>query len=678
MIDLNSFFSLLKHHAMAPDPFFRHRPGLGGSLDSSFFRLVPVRIIRNLATRGKLDLGATRPLLSVMLFLLAISIGSLVAPKPVFGSPAEDAGVRRVLILYENEGTLFAVREISQGLQEQLSRVDPTAIELYSEYLDTVRFQDSAHKDRIAAFLAAKYEGVKLDAVVAMGPAALLFALERLDWLSDKVPIATGAVSPSTFEGISDTSRIYGVLNNFDVQKTVDLAARLHPEAKRLIVLTGSSDFDHRWRDTAEEKLGANYAGLAVSHLSDLSLEGFQTAVSNLPDDGLLLVLTVFTDADGRKFVPRDAAAEIVSQASVPAYAVYSSYIGAGIVGGQVETFSGMGREVGQLVEGLLQGERPSEHLKPSAVMPLLDWQQIKRWNIDPALLPEDAVLENYNPPVWERYRWQIAFGLAIILLQSGTIVALVLLDRWRRRMSKELALERLQLAHMSRISQLGQLSGSIAHELNQPLTSILSNAEAGLRMLDRGVAKPADIRGILEDVASADKHAAETLAGLRQLFMNKDVSCSPVNLNAAVSETLKLAKSELAARKTSASFSSVANTITVRANFSQLQQITLNLILNASEAMSHLPPSRRRIDIRTGIEAEGQAFLAVSDCGAGMTKEMQEAAFKPFVSQTSGGMGLGLPICRSIALAHGGTLEFDQTRETGVRIVLTLPALQG
>lgn len=611
------------------------------------------------------------------LFLVAIALSIFLDEKSVFAAPERDPYVPRILILYENESTLFAIREIARGLQEEFDQNNPAAVELYSEYLDTVRFQDTAQKDRIAIFLAAKYEGFQFDAIVAIGPNALLFAQDRLGWVPDQVPIIAGAVSQSTFDGIRDRSRIFGLLSSFDVQKTADLAARLHPSAKRLVVLTGSSDFDHRWRETAETKLGTSYAGLAVSQLSDLSLEGFQTAVSELPDDSILLVLTVFADADGRRFVPRDAAAEILPHASVPAYGVYSSFIGTGIVGGQVETFVSIGREVGLLAKELLQGNRPSENLKQSAVQPVLDWRQVRHWNINPALLPDDAILENYDPSVWERYRWQIAVGLTIILLQSGTILALVLLERWRRRMSKELALGRLQLAHISRVSQLGQLSGSIAHELNQPLTSILTNAEAGLRMLDRGTAKPEDIRGILEDVVSADRHAAETLTGLRQLFMNKDITCSPVNLNEAVTETLKLAKSELAARQTGTSFSSTANTITVRANFSQLQQITLNLVLNASEAMAHLPPSRRRIDISTGFDAGRQAYLSVSDCGAGMTKEMQEAAFKPFVSQRGDGMGLGLPICRSIAQAHGGTLEIDQTRQAGVRIVLTLPAME-
>ncbi|WP_133192701.1 ATP-binding protein [Labrenzia sp. 011] len=663
---------------MKRSPVRYHRSGIGSRLVPLFFQSAFSRSICNLARPSKLDLGATRHLLPVMRLLAVISLGTFPIANLVLVSPASAAEVRRVLILYESESTLFAAREIALGLQQQINQGNSTAIELYSEYLDMVRFQDTGHEDRIATFLAAKYENMQFDAIVAIGPGALLFALGRLEWIPDRIPIVAGAVSQVTFDDIQNTSRIYGILNSFDVQETVDLAARLHPEAKRLVVLTGSSEFDHRWRDTAKSKLGATYAGMTVSHLSDLSLEDFKVAVSELPNDSLLLVLTVFTDADGRKFVPRDAAAEIIPLASVPTYGVYDSFVGTGIVGGQMETFVGIGKDVGKLVEGLIQGQRPSEHLKLSSAKPVLDWRQVERWNIDQALLPDDALLENYEPSLWERYRWQIVIGLAIILLQSATILALVLLERWRRRTSKELSLERLQLAHMSRVSQLGQLSGSIAHELNQPLTSILTNVEAGLRMLDRKAAKPEDIRGILEDIASADKHATESVKGLRQLFLNKDVSCKPVNLNAAVTETLKLAKSELAARQTSASFSSTANKLTVRANFSQLQQITLNLVLNASEAVSHLPPSRRRIDIRTGHTPDGQSFLAVSDCGAGMTREMQETAFEPFVSQRSDGMGLGLPICRSIAQAHGGTLEFDRTREIGVRIVLTLPEMKG
>lgn len=676
MLAFRSVFSQLSVWLVVISPKAQRLDPVGGRPDPRDFGFRYGKSILQSLTLRKLDLGATMANLP-MLLMFAFAGVALFPAKGALAAEVSAGSVRRVLILYENESTLFAVREISRGLYERFNSSKPTSIELYSEYLDTVRFPNALHQDRLSAFIDEKYRNQDIDVVIAIGPGALRFAVDRLSWIPDTTPIVAGAVAKDTIDEINGRSRVYGVHSRFDVKQTVELAARLHPGARQLVVLTGSSDFDRNWRETTRAQLGADYAGLEVHQLTGLSLAEFGKAVSTLPADSLLLILTVFEDAEGRKFVPRDAAAEIVPRASVPAYAVYSSFLGTGIIGGQIETFAGIGDDVGVLVERLLKGSAPSERFANSQVRPVLDWKQIERWKVDPALIPQSAVLRNYEPPVWERYWWQIVAGMAVILLQSATILALVVLEGRRRRISKELAIERLQLAHMSRISQLGLLSGALAHELNQPLTSILTNAEAGLKLLGRCREMPESIREILEDIVKADKHASMSIKGLRQLFMNDEVSCSEVDLNSAVVDTLRLAKTELAARQTSTRFSSSMPELAVQANRSQLQQIVLNLVLNASESMSHLPATKRQIDIETGVLDDGRRILAVSDCGEGMTREMQKAAFKPFVSKRSNGMGLGLPICRSIAEAHGGSLEFDEDREIGVRIILALPAFR-
>ncbi|TYC48317.1 histidine kinase [Rhodobacterales bacterium] len=628
-------------------------------------------------TLGKLDLGAIANVAEAAACLTSLAI-VLCAYFPAVAAPAAtpDKG-QRVLILYENESTLPAIREIAQGLHATLESSDPTGIEFYSEFLDIVRFETPAYRALISEFLQRKYAGLDIDAVAAIGPGALGFAVEDLGWINTRVPVVAGAVSKRSLEARSLPRNFFGVVSSFDVRRTAGLAARLHPDRRELVVLAGSSDFDRNWLETVRVALGPEFEGLKVSFLTGLTLDGFRQAVATLGSRSILLVLTVFEDADGRKFVPRDVAGEILPGASAPSYSVYSSFIGTGIVGGELETFTGIGNDVGALVRRLLQGATPEQNFVPSSVVPILDWRQAKRWSVDPSLIPADAVLKFYNPPAWERYRWQIVLGLTIIALQSTTIFGILLVERRRKRMAKELALGRLQLAHMSRVSQLGQLSGSIAHELNQPLTSILANAEAGVRIVERDDPDIEEVRDIFADIVAADKRASETIANLRKLLTNREIEFSDFDLNVAVADTIKLARSELAARRTRADVVFRQEPLPVRGNFSQLQQITLNLILNACDAMSDLPASLRKIDVETGLKPDGTRYLSVADAGRGMPQEMREAAFKPFISQTSKGMGLGLPICRSIAMAHGGDLEFDEDRQEGVRIVLTLPKVE-
>ena len=225
----------------------------------------------------------------------------------------------------------------------------------------------------------------------------------------------------------------------------------------------------------------------------------------------------------------------------------------------------------------------------------------MRRWGIDLASLPKDAELRFYEPTAWERYRPLILGALGVIILQTATIAALIIQDRRRSRVEQELSLERLELAHLSPRTQLGELSGAFAHELNQPLTSILANAEAGARLLKRVPPDTEELKDIFGDIVEEDKRAASVIAQLRQLIVKGETTLDPMDLNEAVTATIALARSELVARQTKWDFDREQQALPVRGNLAQLQQVVLNLILNATDAMSHLAPSERRRHPKAG-----------------------------------------------------------------------------
>ncbi|NRG19122.1 histidine kinase [Rhizobiales bacterium] len=587
-------------------------------------------------------------------------------------------GAARILIVSEHDSNLFAVQKVIERLKRELAETKPTAVEFYIEHLDFIRFPGSAHRKRIARLMAAKYGDAPIDIAIAIGPAGLSFLLENRQAIAPDVPVIAGGFSWSSVEISSLPDGVYGVASNLDVSKTVDLALRLQPDAKKIVLLTGSSDFDRIWKETARQDLSENYRGVSVEYLSSMTLDGFKQAVKNLPEDTILLILTVFKAADGRTYIPRDVTAELAAISAAPVYAVYSSYIGTGAVGGFIETFEGIGTDIANMANRILSGSSPKERFVTSSGLPVVDWRQFARWGMDETLLPENALVLHREPSIWDRYRFQVMAILAVLVLQSGTIAALIVLDRRKRRIEKELALERLELAHLSRTSQLGELSGSFAHELNQPLTSILANAEAGIRLVDRKKPDLKEIRSILEDIASSDRRAAGVIKHLRQMMLKGEVTLEPMDLNDAVSSTLALLQGELVARQTKVRFIRNAENLPVKGNMAQLQQVVLNLTLNAADAMADLAPADRRIEIETNITANRSRMLSISDRGSGLSAELREAAFRPFVSGKANGMGLGLAICRSIAEAHGGILKFDDQAAEGTRIILTLPSTNG
>jgi signal transduction histidine kinase len=293
-------------------------------------------------------------------------------------------------------------------------------------------------------------------------------------------------------------------------------------------------------------------------------------------------------------------------------------------------------------------------------------------------VVAKDVPVQNDVLSPWKRYRTEILTMLAVVLLQSATVIALFVQRRRKIRLQAELNLERLELAYLSRTSLLGELSGALAHELNQPLTSILANAESGVRLLDNDPIDVKELRDILGDIVLDNKRAATVITQLRRLMIRGETSLEPMDFNHAVTTTLALARSELLARQTCVDVVLDMPDVPIRGNLAQLQQVILNLLLNASDAMAHLPPTQREIVLRTRKRERGACELTVTDRGVGISPQRRSEVFKPFVSTKKTSLGLGLAICRSIAQAHGGTLRFDESFDEGARAIFTLPARTG
>jgi PAS domain S-box-containing protein len=224
---------------------------------------------------------------------------------------------------------------------------------------------------------------------------------------------------------------------------------------------------------------------------------------------------------------------------------------------------------------------------------------------------------------------------------------------------------QRQQLAHLGRAAVLGELSGAFAHELAQPLTSILGNAEAALALLPANAPALSDIRDMLRDIIKDDVRAAEVIQRLRSMLTQGEIQRRPVDLNQVVRDVLALARSDLTTRNVSVGTDLQPNAPLVLADAVQLQQVLLNLIVNACEAMTGSQPGQRRLTIATRIVDEGRSIeCSVADHGCGLRAGQAERIFQPFVTTKKQGLGLGLAICRSIIEAHGGRLWAENARD--------------
>jgi PAS domain S-box-containing protein len=247
-----------------------------------------------------------------------------------------------------------------------------------------------------------------------------------------------------------------------------------------------------------------------------------------------------------------------------------------------------------------------------------------------------------------------------------------------RKQAELEAQKQRQLLTHLTRVATLGELSGALAHELSQPLTSILSNAQAAQRFLAREPVDLGEVRDILKDIVDDDRRAGAVIRRWRTLLRKGETQLHPLDLNDVTNEVLRLAHSELSAHRVTVIAQLTPGLPAVRGDRVGLQQVLLNLIVNACDAMKLNEPAHRHLTVITGLDGAGAVQVSIADCGVGIPADKIERVFEPFFTTKEHGVGLGLAICRSIVAAHGGRMWATNNSDRGATFCFALSAQSG
>ena len=267
-------------------------------------------------------------------------------------------------------------------------------------------------------------------------------------------------------------------------------------------------------------------------------------------------------------------------------------------------------------------------------------------------------------------------FSIAVVALthpQGGAVVSHTDTTE-RKRAEIEAEKTRQELAHVTRVSAMGELTASLAHELNQPLTGILANAQAARRFLDADPPQVDEVRDILADIVTDDKRAAEVIRRVRDLMRKGDGERTEVDIDVLVREVVKLLGSDTVVRDVTVVLDLRASPAKVFGDRVQLQQVVLNLLLNGMEAVAECRRNERSICVRTRRFGMDRIEVAVEDAGSGLRAGEQDLAFEPFYSTKPTGMGMGLAIARSIIEAHSGAIAAENNPTRGATFRVTLP----
>ena len=590
---------------------------------------------------------------------------------------------KRVLLLYSEDKAHPANELTDRGIRLAFQSNKLFNVQLHAEYLDISRFSGPGHTRAVTDYLGRKYAGVKIDAIITIYPAVLDMLLGEARAGFPGVPIVTCAITRIQAENLerSPSRRlITGVVLGDNIAGIMDSAFRLRPDTKRIALVAGTSRNDVYSEMIFRKGLERHAEKIELIDLTKLPMQETLARVGSLPPDTIVLYSAVFTDGAGQSFVPREALTLISRAANAPVFGLYETFLGYGIVGGRLVSFEQQGREAATLALRIMGGESPASipFGGEQAYSNLYDWRELTRWRLNEQALPADAIIMNKTVSTWEMYKIYIIGAVAFCLLETALIFFLIVQRRRKKVAEAEAARARAELRHVERSSRMGELTASLAHEINQPLGAILSSAQAALRFLESATPDLNLFRTILHNIVQDDKRAASVITSLRSMLKREERGREPVNMKTVLDDVVNLFHSEAIVRNVTIERDFDSSLPPVLADKIQLQQVVLNLIMNAAEAMSESPRehNRRRIILRTQVTDHG-IQVTVRDFGPGIDPTKSVDIWQPFFTTKSTGLGMGLNVSRSIIQAHGGRLSAENHPDGGAMFTFELPVIR-
>jgi signal transduction histidine kinase len=301
----------------------------------------------------------------------------------------------------------------------------------------------------------------------------------------------------------------------------------------------------------------------------------------------------------------------------------------------------------------------------------------MRRWGIAESSLPAGSIVLSREISTWERHKTLILVASGVLVLQSLLIAGLVFERRRRRRAEMNARRHLAGMAHLDRRAAMGELATSLAHELNQPLNAILQNAGVAQMLLTSSTLPPAlgEMAEIISDIRKDDLRASEVIRRMRALLQKHELEAQRVDLNDVARDTVAIVWPEAKARQIQLEVELAEGVRPILGDRVHLQQVLLNLLMNAADAVTPMPPERRRVRVWTRAR-DGEVRLGVDDTGVGIPTDRLSQVFEPFYTtkRDGSGMGMGLAIARSIVEAHAGRMGAENIAGGGATVWVSLP----
>ena len=588
---------------------------------------------------------------------------------------AATPGPKQVMILHSFGEDFRPWGEYARTIRAELVRQSPWPLDIVDHSLVTARSSDEDSEVPFVNYLAALGAKHPPDLIVCVGAPAASFVQRQRSRLFPETPVVITAVEQRRVDwahlGANDT--VVSVAHDFSASFANIL--RVLPETKKIIVVIGTSPNERFWLEEIRKEMPPFENRVEFSWTDRTPFQEFLATASALPLHTVLFWGLMNVDAAGVVHEGGSALKKLHAVANAPIFSYDDGFFGEELVGGPMHSVAEGSRRTAHVVVRILGGEKAGDiRMQPTRFAAAkFDWRQMQRWGISENVLPPDSHIYFREPSVWETYRWQVAMICLVVLLQA-VMISVLLYERHRRRFAEVEARRRMsELARVNRYSMAGELTASIAHELNQPLGSILVNTETATLMLEQPSPDTKELKEILSDIRRDDQRAGEVIRRLRSLLMRAPFEAKEIDLNEVIAEALDLVSGLAHARGVTVESILPSEPIRVRGDRIQLQQVLLNLIINAADAMEHLDQSRRRIVVRAAPDQDF-AEIEIVDNGPGILATKFSELFEPLFTTKPNGMGMGLSIARTIVEAHDGQISAENRAGQGAAFRIRLP----
>jgi signal transduction histidine kinase len=582
---------------------------------------------------------------------------------------------KRIVVLHSYGQNFKPWSEYAKALRQELERKSQWPLDIQDLSVITARAHDEDAEGQFAEYLRALFTQHTPDLIVAFGAPAGAFVQRHRAQLFRSTPMVLAAIEQRRVRQAALTENDTVVAVHQDISVLFGNILQVLPDTKMVAVVVGNSPNERFWIDEIQKELEPLKDHLKFLFYNDLPFDDILKHAASLPANSAIFWVQPQVDAVGAVHEGDRALKMLYTVANAPIFSYDEAFFGDGIVGGPMTSAAVSARTTSEVVLRIFGGEKPADIKTPVLEYgpPKFDWRLLQRWGISASRLPAGGEIYFREPTAWEIYRWQILLVAAVILVQAA-LIARLLYEHRRRNYAEVQARQRMaELAHVNRYSISGELTASVAHELNQPLGNILTNAETAELMLNSIAPDLNELREIVADIRRDDERASEVIQRFRSLLKKAPFELGNIDLNQIVRETIEFLSALAVAREVDLDSVIFPASLPIRGDRIQLQQVILNLVVNAMDATSDMPSGERKITIWTNGIGDF-AEVSVSDAGPGIPPDKLKEVFEPFFTTKPQGMGMGLSIARTIVEAHNGRIWAENEARSGAVFRMQLP----